>query len=392
MSSLISADNVYALLTVFLGLAAFGFWSERTKLGQALSGVILVILAGLLLANFRVIPFAAPFYDLVWGYAVSLAIPLLLFRADFKKILPEIGPMALSFVIASIGTIAGVLVGASVIDMGPEGANIAATLGASWIGGSMNFAATSQALGMNDGALLSAMAAADNVGATLFLMLLVLLPASKTVLRFLPSKIVQAHVHIEGGAVETETPSLNMFHIAGFLSLSALCCFLGYGTARLIGMYGADIGLDWLADFSRYGVLFVTIYALLVANFFSARLSSMQGDFSLGMLFMYVFFGVMGAGADVMALLGQALPIFAFTGIMASVHLLVVLSAAKLFRIDLAEMVLASNAVALGPATAAAQAAGQGWRSLVTPAVMLGVLGYSIANFIGVAMAGWLAQ
>lgn len=391
MSTLIAADNIYALLAIFLGLAAFGFWSERTKLGQTLSGVILVILAGLLLANFRIIPFAAPFYDLVWGYAVSLAIPLLLFRADFRKILPETGPMLISFIIAGIGTIAGVMAGASLIDMGPESANIAATLGASWIGGSMNFAATSQALGMADASLLSAMAAADNVGATLFLMVLVLLPASKAVRHYLPSKIIDEHEHVEGGAVDDGHNDLNMVHIALFLSLSALCCFLGYGTAKLIGTFGEAQGMDWLASFSRYGVLFVTIYALLIANFFSTRLDPMQGDFPLGMLFMYVFFGVMGAGADVMAMIDRALPIFAFVGIMATVHLAFVLAAAKLFKLDLAEVILASNAVALGPATAAAQAAGQGWRPLVTPAVMLGVLGYAIANFIGVAMAGWLS-
>jgi len=390
MNSLIAADNTYALLTIFLGLAAFGFWSERTKIGQTLSGVILVILAGLALSNLRIIPFTAPFYDLVWGYAVSLAIPLLLFRADFRKILPEIGPMSVSFVIAVIGTVAGVMVGAYFIDMGPDGANIAATLGASWIGGSMNFAATSQALGMDDPSLLGAMAAADNVGGTLFLMLLVLLPTSAAVRRFLPSKIIEASQHIDGGAVEEEKADLNMVHLALFLSLSALCCFLGYGTAGLIGGVGEEQQIPWLANFSRYGVLFVTIYALLIANLFSARIQPMQGDFPLGMLFMYVFFGVMGAGADVIAMVDRALPIFAFVGIMASVHLTIVLSAAKLLRLDLAEVILASNAVALGPATAAAQAAGQGWRPLVTPAVMLGVLGYATANFIGVLMAGWL--
>ena len=391
MTPLIAAENIYALLAIFLGLAAFGFWSERTKIGQTLSGVILVILAGLLLANFRIIPFAAPFYDLVWGYAVSLAIPLLLFRADFKKILPETGPMLVSFIIAGIGTVLGVMAGASLIDMGPESANIAATLGASWIGGSMNFAATSQALGMGDASLLSAMAAADNVSGTLFLMVLVLLPASQAVRRFLPSKIIDDHEHIEGGAVDEGQSDLNMVHIATFLSLSALCCFLGYGTAGLIGAYGEGQGIEWLANFSRYGVLFVTIYALLIANFFSSRIDPLQGDFPLGMLFMYVFFGVMGAGADVMTMIDRALPIFAFVGVMASVHLIFVLAAAKLFKLDLAEVILASNAVALGPATAAAQAAGQGWRPLVTPAVMLGVLGYATANFIGVAMAGWLS-
>ncbi|MEQ9144008.1 MAG: DUF819 family protein [Parvibaculaceae bacterium] len=391
MTTLISADNVYGLLTVFLGLAAFGFWSERTKIGQTLSGVILVILAGLLLANFRVIPFAAPFYDLVWGYAVSLAIPLLLFRADFKKILPETGPMLIGFIVAAIGTVAGVMIGASLIPLGSDSANIAATLGASWIGGSMNFAATSQALAMDDASLLSAMAAADNVGGTLFLMVLVLLPASQALRRFIPSKIIEDHLHVEGGAVDDGEHPLNMFHIAAFLGGAALCCFLGYGTAGLIGNFGADQGIAWLADFGRYGVLFVTLYALLIANFFSRQIEPMHGDFPLGMLFMYVFFGVMGAGADVMAMIERALPIFGFVGIMAAVHLSVVLTAAKLLKLDLAEVLLASNAVALGPATAAAQAAAQGWRPLVTPAVMLGVLGYAIANFIGVAMAGWLS-
>jgi uncharacterized membrane protein len=391
MTSLISADNVYALLTVFLGLAAFGFWSERTKIGQTLSGVILVILAGLVLANLRIIPFAAPFYDLVWGYAVSLAIPLLLFRADFKKILPATGPMLISFVIAGIGTVLGVLAGASLIGMGPDSANIAATLGASWIGGSMNFAATSQALAMNDGTLLSAMAAADNVGGTLFLMILVLLPTSLAVRRFFPSKIMDEAENVDGGAVDHGSKELNMVHIALFLAGSALCCFLGYGTAALIGGWGADQGIEWLANFSRYGVLFVTIYALLIANFMSARIEPMSGDFPLGMLFMYVFFGVMGAGADVMAMIERALPIFGFVGIMASVHLAFVLTATKILKLDLAEALVASNAVALGPATAAAQAAGQGWQPLVTPGVMLGVLGYASANFIGVAIAGWLS-
>jgi uncharacterized membrane protein len=108
------------------------------------------------------------------------------------------------------------------------------------------------------------------------------------------------------------------------------------------------------------------------------------------MFFMYVFFGVIGAAADVVLMVETALPIFGFVFIMASVHLAVVLTGAKLFRIDLAEALVISNAVAVGPATAAAMAAGRRWRALVTPGVMLGVLGYAVANFAGVALAQWL--
>lgn len=379
MQSLLSSDDTFALLSVLLGLAAFGFWVEKTRLGQLMSGVILVIIAGLALANLRVIPFAAPLYDLVWDYAVPLAIPLLLFKADLRRLLPETGPLLLSFAVAIAGTLAGVAAGVQLIALGPETPKIAATLGASWIGGSMNFAAVSQALEMHDEALLSAMAAADNVGGTLFLLLLVSLPAVGILRRFIPSPLIEeAHSRAEREEEEEETAlTLNMLHLALLLFLSAVCCFLGYGLASLLGI-------------AQFGVLFITIFALLIANLFAKQMMRLHGDFQLGMLFMYVFFGVMGAGADIMEMIDKALPIFVFTGIMAGVHLSVVLTAAKLLRLDLAEALLASNAVALGPATAAAMAASQRWRTLVTPAVMLGVLGYAMANFIGVALAGWL--
>jgi len=391
--TLIDADNSFGLLTIFLALAAFGFWSERTRIGQILSGVILVILIGLLLSTFRVIPFDAPFYGVIWGYAVPLAIPLLLFRADLKRIIPTAGPMLISFVIAVIGTVVGVIAGFNLIDLGTEGPRIASIIGASWIGGSVNFAATSQSLGMDDQSLLSGMAAADNVGAILFLLVLVALPAQAAVRRILPSAIIEntADESAELEEDDGESLSLHMVHIAVLLALSALCCFLGYGTAALLGNYGTGAGIDWLAGFSNYGILFITIYALIIANLFPERMHSLHGDFQLGMLLMYIFFGVMGAGADILIMIEKALPIFAFVGIMATVHLVIVLTATKLLKIDLAEALIVSNTVALGPAAAAAQAASQRWNSLVTPGVMLGVLGYAVANFIGVVMAGWLA-
>ena len=391
--SLIAPDQTYGLLALFLGLTAFGFWSEKTKLGKLLSGVILVILAGLTLSNLRIIPFTAEFYDVVWSYAVPLAIPLLLFRADLRRILPVAGPMLITFVIATLGTIGGVVAGYHLIDLGPEAAKIASTLGASWIGGSMNFAATSRALELDDGTLISAMAAADNVGGTLFLVLIVTLPMMACVRRFFPSAIMDAADAAPKVAEEEaeEGYHIHMFDLAMLLGLSALCCFLGFLTADFLGDIGAQADMGWLANFSSYGVLFLTLYALIIANVFTKPMERLQGDFQLGMVFMYIFFGVMGAGADVVLMIDTALPVFGFVGIMATVHLVVVLIATKIFKIDLAEAMLVSNAVALGPATAAAQAAAQGWRTLVTPAVMLGVLGYATATFIGVALSQWLA-
>ena len=119
-------------------------------------------------------------------------------------------------------------------------------------------------------------------------------------------------------------------------------------------------------------------------------MAKLEGDFELGTFFMYLFFVTIGASANLLALAGEALVLVPYAVIIVATHLAVLLAGARLLKIDLAEALVASNACIMGPATAAAIAAGQGWRHLVTPGVLVGVLGYVIANFLGVAVTGFL--
>ena len=98
--------------------------------------------------------------------------------------------------------------------------------------------------------------------------------------------------------------------------------------------------------------------------------------------------GVIPSSAPAFAMVSDLLVPYAL--IIVASHLLVLMAGTKLLKIDLAEALVASNACIMGPATAAAIAAGQGWRHLVTPGVLVGVLGYVIANFLGVAVTGML--
>jgi uncharacterized membrane protein len=75
---------------------------------------------------------------------------------------------------------------------------------------------------------------------------------------------------------------------------------------------------------------------------------------------------------------------------MVLVHLCVVVMVGRIIRLDLAEVMIASNACILGPAPAAALAASKGWRPLVTPGILVGLFGYAIATFIGVAVTALL--
>ena len=121
MSTLISPENDWALWAVLLASGAFGLWAERTRWGSKLSGAVIAIGAAFVLSNLRVIPSSAPAYDVVWSFLVPLAIPLLLFTADLKRIIREAGPTLLAFAAGAVGTVLGTWLAFEVVPLGEEG-------------------------------------------------------------------------------------------------------------------------------------------------------------------------------------------------------------------------------------------------------------------------------
>lgn len=131
--------------------------------GIRLSGAVISILVTFSFSNLRVIPTLAPAYDAVWAYLVPLAIPFLLLRANLRRILKEAGPTLLAFIAGSVGTLLGTLLAVRVLPLGPHGYQLAGIFCATYIGGSMNYVGTAEALGLRKGDLLSAGIAADNL-------------------------------------------------------------------------------------------------------------------------------------------------------------------------------------------------------------------------------------
>jgi uncharacterized membrane protein len=134
----------------------------------------------------------------------------------------------------------------------------------------------------------------------------------------------------------------------------------------------------------------VTALSLLVANFAKPLLRHVSSEFEVGTLFMYIFFVAIGAGANLSDVIGAAFPILMFILVMVVVHLVLVVLVGRLLKLDLAEVMIASNACILGPAPAAALAASKGWKPLVAPGILVGLFGYAIATFIGVGLTALL--
>ena len=378
---LIGPDQTFALAAVIIVIVAFCLWAERRPWGQRLGGPLLLIAIAMAASNLGLIPHSAPVYDSAAGLLVPMAIPLLLMRADFRTIFAEAGPMLLAFVIAAAATVVGAFAGVLLVDMGPLEPQVAGAITSSYIGGSLNFVATAEAVGIKDSSIYVASLSADAVGAVIFLLLLMTMPAIGYIRRAMPSHFIDrdsgANLPAAGGDASAAAEPFDLGKAATGLAVSLVVCAVSYGIAALLRMESLFI-------------LVVTAMSLLVANFARPLVREVATDFEIGTLFMYVFFVAIGAGANLAEVLGAALPIIAFIVVMVLVHLALLVIVGKRLKLDLAEVLVASNACILGPAPAAALAASKGWQALVAPGILVGMFGYAIATFIGVSISAVL--
>jgi len=378
-NTLIQSDQHWAIWAILISVAAFGLWAEKTRWGSRLSAVVISILAAFILSNLSIIPSQAEGYDVVWSYLVPLAIPLLLFKADLRMIIKEAGPTLLAFIFGAIGTVLGTLLSFALIPLGEEGYKLAGIFCATYIGGSMNFVAASEALQLRSGDLLTAGFAADNLIMTVYFLLLFSLPSMALMKKLFRTKYDdQAQKYAADSEVAkpaSERPDL--LDMARGLAIATVVCAVGFALSDLTGIRGS-------------GILFVTAIIVGLATLFPKLMGSIHGADQIGTFLMQIFFAVIGASANVMIVIKVGPILFVFAAIILAVHLVFLLTAGKIFKLDLAEIVIASNANMGGPTTAAAMAVARKWQPLVIPAILCGTLGYAVATFIGVAIGLWL--
>lgn len=379
MSSLIQPQHDFAIWAVLIGIAAFGFWSERFAFGRKYSGVMLLITLAIVLSNLRIMPTVAPVYDVVWDYLVPIAIPLLLFHADLRRIFREAGATLVAFIIGSAAVVAGVLVAVSLIDLGSAESKLAGIFAGTYIGGSLNFAAVAEATQFQDDSVLTAAVAADNVVTNLHLMLIIFLPGFAKFASWFP----QRHAAVaDRTSADGQLPVHTIEHldVVGLLFALALAFLL------------AAIGIGIAQAFARpqYAILATTALALLVSTFGQRIVGTLSGFNEAGNVLMFIFLATIGASADIWLLIDSAPVLFLFALVVVSVHLVVLFSVGRLFRLDLAELCIASAVCIGGPASAPAIASAKGWNDLVIPGVLAGSFGYAIGSFIGTSLAGLL--
>jgi uncharacterized membrane protein len=375
---LIGPEQDFAIWAILIGIAGFGFWCERYPWGRKYSGVMLLITAAIILANLRIIPTSAPAYDVVWDYLVPVAIPLLLFQADLKRIIRESGPTLIAFVIGSASVVAGTIVAVSLFDLGANEAELAGIFTGTYIGGGLNFAAVAEATGMQDSSLLAAAVAADNVITNLHFLIIIFIPGVAWMAKRYPTHHMDNAEQFDSG--KQEVHQIDKLDVAGLLGALALAFLLA-----AIGNVLAN-----LAGYPQFAILVITALALCVATFLPRQVEKLSGYREAGNVLMFIFLASVGASADVWQLIETAPVFFVFAAVIVTVHLVILFAVGMLLRLDLAEIAMASAVCIGGPASAPALASAKGWRDLLIPGVLAGSFGYAIGSFIGVTLVQWL--
>ena len=379
---MLSPDNHLGIFAALMGLAAIAFWLQTTRIGALLTGTVLVILMAIVAANAGLIPHQAPAYDFVFTYLVPVLIPLFLLQGDVRRLLREASRTTLAFIVASAGTVAGVLLAISLLDLSAlaGNANIAATdkqsaiaglFAATYIGGSVNYAALGEMTGLsNDASFFSAATAADNLFSAIFLGVLGLLPGMQWLARRF-----NEHPQTKNPASSSEELERNTVSITP----TSLCTALAVATLLVTF---SDAFSAWL-NFSGGRYIILTILTLALATMVPKLRVWCTGGFELGVVLSFVFFGSIAAGADVVAMLSGAPILIALVSILLTTHLTCLLVVGRWLKLTLPELLTASNAAVLGATTAPAMAAAKGWHDQITPGVLVGVLGYSLGTLIG---------
>lgn len=383
MNSLIPADQTLAVFAALFAIAWFGFWAESKPWGKTLTGAIWAILLSILLSNLRIMPQSSPAYDVVFSYFVPMLLPLFLIHADVRRILAESGRVGIGFILACFGTVMGVLAGASLLDLGEFESILAGMFTATYTGGSANFAAVMQSTGFDNSSIIAAATAVDNLLGILFLVVIILMPAS----RFIMQRYVQRdYFSDQEQSLEQGENQVGGLSLAAALSFAMLVVAVSDLTVFLLNLLPLGI------DFSLLRYLFITLYSIIPATLLPVQMKKLNGGQSMGFVLALVFFATIAAGADVATLLAHAPILLVFVFIVLLVHWLVVFIGGLLLnrllknqslKLSLPELIIASNAAVLGATTAPALAVARGWGRLVTPGILVGVAGYILGTPLG---------
>ena len=391
-TSLISADNTWALFAILAAIATLAIYLEqKTKIGSKLTGCVMALIGAMILSNTGIIPLDAAAYDFVWDYIIPLSIPMLLFNADIRKIGRESGRLLIIYLISGFGTIAGGIVAYNLLKGSFDGlGSVLPMMIGTYTGGSVNLAAMSDVYNVG-GELVSSSVVADNLLMALYFFALIAAAGSKFFLKHYRHPLIDElagadNAEDAGAATYWKPKEVSLKDIAFCLALSLVIVAVSVKIAGVLGSLipTSNFILALINGLLGNQYLIITTLTMIIATFFPRQVGNIAGAQEIGAYLIHIFFAVIGVPASIYMILTKAPLLLLFCALIVLTNMIFSFLFGKLFRFSLEEIIIASNANIGGPTTAAAMAIAKGWNTLIVPAILVGTLGYVLGNYYGI--------
>ena len=335
---------------------------RRTWVGRQLSGCVVAIIAAYGLAAVGVLPLSSRVYEFIGSQLVPVAAALVMLEGRGSAASEEGGGRAslACFGIGALATVTGTLVAYRIAGaagaLGADGWKVASALCSSDIGGSINVAATSAALGGPGGTLAAAAMGVDNLLMACFIATCMRIPAAAGA-----AAGPASHDAAAGGAVSVRS-------IVASIAAAAACLGAARALATLVRMPALAFGMvTVLASFVP--VLVPRLARGPARPVLGAADAAFAGASSMGGAILMLYFVTIGAvagGVDGASLVLQYSRLFLFTLLLLATHLTVTLAAGRaIFGFPMRMLLTVSNACVGGPGTALAMAETRGCVSWV---------------------------
>lgn len=372
---------LFPVLVIWLG----DTYSFIRKIGS----IVICYVVGLFIGNIGILPQdISGMHDILTSVTVPLAIPLLLFSEDIRKWVKMARKTFTSLLLGILSVLIMIVIGYFTFrSFIPDCWKISGMLIGVYTGGTPNLAAIATMLDVSDETYILTNTADLIVGA--FVLLFLLTFAQRFFLLFMrPFKSpdgVEFQNHTAEMVEEFESYQ-GIFHKNTFLSL-----LKGFGLTILIFAVGG--GISMLVPKSNQtvvAILIITTLGLAASTFPS--INRIKKSFQLGMYFILIFSLVVASTADLSKMFDSEnstflISIFMYILLAVVGSLLLHAIFSWIFKIDVDNFLITSVALSMSPPFVPVVAAALKNKIIVISGLIIGIIGYAIGNYLGVAVA-----
>ena len=382
------------VLAVLSAVAAFWFLIDQItewKLFQYLPPLLFIYATPVFLNNLDVIPSGSSVYSGLSSYLLPAFIVLMLLKVNVPAAIRIMGKGVLVMLMGTAGVIVGAVVAYMIVHrwLAPDAWTGFGALAGSWIGGTGNRAATSEML--NTPAEQFGLAVlADNV---IYIVWLPLLLASRNFAdRFNAwAKVPEDRMRMMDAASEAvieeeRTPVMRDYVYLAAIAIGVTWIASSLASIFFNAMMQSYPSLETLLSESTWRILLITTIALTLS---ATPVSRLPNPTAIGTAMIYIFVAGMGARASI-AGFAQAPAFLLGAFIWILIHGAFCLAGAKLFKVDIHSVAIAS-AANIGAAASAPIVAAFHRPSLVPVSILMALLGYAMGNYLA-PIAGHLAR